>query len=62
MGAVPKSRISKRRKRNRRGHDKIQAVKLVRCQTCDAFHQPHHMCPQCGSFRGIQIIDIDEEF
>lgn len=61
MGAVPKSRVGPRRKRNRRGHDKIQPVKLVRCKHCDAFHQPHHMCPTCGTYRGIQIVDVDED-
>ena len=61
MGAVPKSRISKRRKGNRRSHDRLKAVTLVRCSTCEAYHRPHHMCPECGTFRGIQIIELEDE-
>lgn len=56
MGALPKSRISPRRRRARRTHYKIEAVKLVPCTSCSAMHRPHHLCPACGSYRGMQVI------
>jgi large subunit ribosomal protein L32 len=61
MGAVPKSKIGPRRKRLRRTHYKLEAVRLVPCSTCNELHRPHHMCPNCGSYRGIEIVDMSEE-
>lgn len=61
MGAVPKSKIGPRRRRLRRTHYKLTAVGLVRCETCEAMHRPHHMCPNCGSLRGVQIVEMDED-
>ncbi len=61
MGAVPKSRIGPRRRRLRRTHYKLRPVALVRCQTCQEFHRPHHVCPNCGSFRGVEVIAVEEE-
>jgi large subunit ribosomal protein L32 len=61
MGAVPKSRIGPRRKRLRRTHYKMGPVALVPCETCQEFHQPHRVCPNCGSYRGVEIIALEEE-
>jgi large subunit ribosomal protein L32 len=61
MGAVPKSRISPRRRRNRRAQTKMTPVTIVRCPRCDSYHRPHHVCPDCGTFRGIQILEMDDE-
>jgi large subunit ribosomal protein L32 len=60
MGAVPKHRISPRRKAKRRTHYKLQPVALVRCGHCEAYHRPHHVCPACGTYRGIEIIQIED--
>lgn len=60
MGAVPKHRIGPRRKAKRRTHYKIEPVTLVRCPHCDAYHRPHHVCPTCGTYRGIEIIAIED--
>lgn len=61
MGAVPKSRIGPRRKRLRRTHYKLHPVQLVPCETCSELHRPHHVCPNCGSYRGVEIIAVEEE-
>jgi large subunit ribosomal protein L32 len=61
MGAVPKSRIGPRRKRLRRTHYKLPRLALAPCETCGELHRPHHVCPHCGSFRGVEIIEIEEE-
>jgi large subunit ribosomal protein L32 len=61
MGAVPNSKVGPRRKRLRRTHDKLTPPALVRCQTCNAYHQPHHICPTCGSYRGMRVIDLEDE-
>ena len=61
MGAVPKSRISPRRRRQRRTHYKAAAIPLVACDTCGALRPPHRVCPACGSYKGVQIVAVDEE-
>lgn len=61
MGAVPKSRIGPRRRRLRRTHYKLTAVALARCETCKELHRPHHMCPHCGSYRGVEIVSVKDE-
>jgi large subunit ribosomal protein L32 len=61
MGAVPKSKVGPRRKRLRRTHYKIEAVALAPCPTCGEPHRPHHVCPSCGSYRGIQVLELNED-
>jgi large subunit ribosomal protein L32 len=61
MGAVPNSRIGPRRKRLRRTHYKAALVALVPCETCGQLHRPHHVCPFCGSYRGVEVIRIEDE-
>jgi large subunit ribosomal protein L32 len=60
MGAVPKSRIGPTRRRKRRTHLKLKPVKLVRCENCQEYQRPHHLCEACGTFRGMQVIEVDE--
>lgn len=61
MGALPKSRISPRRRRARRTHYKIEPIKLVRCETCDGWHRPHFVCQTCGTYRGMQVIEEEQD-
>jgi len=34
---------------------------LVTCPQCGAPVRPHHVCLSCGTYRGIQVIEIEEE-
>jgi len=61
MPAVPKRKISKTRGRNRRSHWKAKAARLVTCLQCGAPVRPHHVCLSCGTYRGIEVIEIEEE-
>ena len=59
--AVPKRKTSKTRRDKRRAHDAIQFnVALVRCETCAAWKQRHHVCQECGTYRGRKVFDIEE--
>ncbi|HWV36428.1 MAG TPA: 50S ribosomal protein L32 [Thermomicrobiales bacterium] len=60
MGALPKQRVSRARQGNRRRHHFIAALNLVECQNCRAKKRPHHVCPTCGTYRGRQVIEIEE--
>lgn len=61
MGALPKRKISKSRRANRRSHWKLSPRRLVTCPQCGAPVRPHHVCLACGSYRGTQVIEIEEE-
>lgn len=61
MGALPKRRISSRRRRNRRSHLKLHVPQLVACPQCGAPKRPHHVCLACGTYQGDQVIEIEEE-
>lgn len=59
MGALPKQRISRARQGNRRRHHFIPALQLVACDNCKSMRRPHHVCPNCGTYRGRQVIEIE---
>ena len=54
--ANPKHRHSKQRKRKRRTHYKIEAPNVVACGNCGAPKLHHHICDECGFYRGRLII------
>lgn len=58
MGAVPKKRISRARQGNRRSHHKIKIPEITICPNCRQARQTHHVCPNCGVYRGRQVLEI----
>lgn len=60
MGALPKQKISRHRQGNRRRHHFIAPLQLVECRECRSKKRPHHVCPTCGTYRGRQVIEIEE--
>lgn len=58
--ALPKRKMSKMKSRKRRTHYKAALPTVVRCPQCDELKVPHHVCPSCGTYRGRQVLSIDE--
>jgi large subunit ribosomal protein L32 len=57
MGALPKQRVSKARKGRRRSHFRLDLPQLEACPKCKTMKVAHHVCPECGTYRGkIQIL------
>jgi len=54
--AHPKSKISKQRRDKRRSHDAIAGATLCTCSHCGAMIERHRVCPDCGYYRGQQLI------
>ena len=54
--AVPKRRISRARRGNRRALQGIPKIQLVSCTNCGTAIRPHHICSSCGFYRGKQIL------
>lgn len=61
MGPLPKRKISRRRRNNRRAHDALSLKHLVRCDNCGEYKQSHTVCPSCGFYNGEQVIDVEEK-
>ncbi|MEN9922351.1 MAG: ribosomal protein large subunit ribosomal protein [Candidatus Parcubacteria bacterium] len=43
---------------NRRSHHALQAPSLATCTNCSAKHRPHHMCLECGYYKGRMVVDM----
>ncbi|NDY42179.1 50S ribosomal protein L32 [Dissulfurirhabdus thermomarina] len=50
--AVPKRKISRSRRGNRRSHDRLRVRSLSPCPQCTEPRPPHRVCPHCGAYRG----------
>ncbi len=61
MGALPKRKISKGRRNRRRLHDRLKPPALVPCENCGEMKLPHTVCLSCGTYKGREIIEIEEE-
>jgi large subunit ribosomal protein L32 len=60
MGAVPKTKVSRHRRGNRRQHQRLEAPTLVPCRDCGVLMRAHHVCKSCGKYRGRQVIEMKE--
>lgn len=59
--AVPFRKVSNTRGRKRRTHYKISANTTVKCQKCGEPVRPHRVCKNCGTYKGKEIIEKEEE-
>jgi len=50
--AHPKHKTSKQRRNKRRTHYKAVAATLSKCSNCGWAIKYHHVCPECGFYRG----------
>ena len=58
--AVPKKKVSKQRKRKRRGNHRAEVPALSTCPKCGDMKQPHRVGPTCGTYKGEQVIEVEE--
>jgi large subunit ribosomal protein L32 len=57
----PKNRHSKSRRGKRRSHDFLTAPTLSVCGNCGRGVLPHRVCPNCGYYKGRQVIEVKED-
>jgi large subunit ribosomal protein L32 len=55
--AVPKKKISRARRDNRRSHDALKAASYVECSNCGELKRPHHVCVDCGHYDGREVTE-----
>lgn len=54
---VVRMRATRAHRDNRRSHHALTNPAVAKCE-CGAPHVRHRACPQCGKYRGKQVIDI----
>ncbi len=59
--AVPKRRTSKSKARKRRTHQKTSAPNLTKCSQCGEVKLPHNVCMECGTYKGREVLNSDED-
>jgi len=59
--AVPKRRTSKSKRDQRRAHDALGIPARSKCPQCGEPKLPHRVCPNCGTYRGREVIRTEEE-
>jgi large subunit ribosomal protein L32 len=45
----------------RRAHDAIEVPSLSLCSNCGSPKLPHRVCPECGYYKGRQVIEGAED-
>ncbi|HTS89647.1 MAG TPA: 50S ribosomal protein L32 [Gemmatimonadales bacterium] len=58
--AVPKRKLSKSRKRLRRGHHRAASMPAQACPRCSSPKLPHRVCPTCGYYRGKKMVEVED--
>lgn len=59
--AVPKRKTSKSKRDMRRTHKKTAGPNLMNCPQCSEAKLPHHACGSCGTYKGREVLDTDED-
>ncbi|UCE63118.1 MAG: 50S ribosomal protein L32 [Nitrospirota bacterium] len=58
--ANPKHKISRARRDKRRTHKKITPPNLSICPQCHEPKLPHTTCLNCGTYKGMAVIAVQE--
>ncbi|MCH9031674.1 MAG: 50S ribosomal protein L32 [candidate division Zixibacteria bacterium] len=58
--AHPKRRHSRARGRKRRTNWKIDVPTVVACKSCGQKKLQHFICPNCGFYREMEMIEVDD--
>ncbi|WP_129672392.1 50S ribosomal protein L32 [Candidatus Chloroploca sp. Khr17] len=56
MGAVPKRKVSRHRRGNRRQHLALTPPVIVTCPACGKPMRAHYTCKACGTYKGRQVV------
>jgi len=62
MGALPKRKVSQVRRDRRRAHYlRLRMPGMAPCPQCHTLRLAHHVCPNCGTYDGEQVIEMKEK-
>ena len=60
--AVPKKKVSRSRRNNRRSHHAVPRPTLSECPNCGEVKRPHHICGACGHYRDREVTEPKGDF
>jgi large subunit ribosomal protein L32 len=46
------------RRDRRRSHLALKATQLTECPQCHEMRLPHHVCLNCGTYDGVQVLEM----
>lgn len=55
---VNRMRATRSHRNNRRSHHALTVVRFSKCQNCQALHQSHRICMNCGTYNGRKVLDL----
>jgi large subunit ribosomal protein L32 len=58
--AVPKRKVSRMKRNNRRAHDALKAPTYVEDKDSGELRRPHHIDRKSGRYRGRQVITVKD--
>lgn len=44
--------------KKRRSHHALGKERLSKCPACGTMHLAHHVCQNCGAYRGKELINV----
>ena len=59
--AVPRKKVSRMKRGQRRAHDALSAPAYVEDKDSGELRRPHHIDLKSGRYRGRQVITIEDE-
>jgi len=60
--AVPKRKVSRMKRGNRRAHDSLKQPTYVEDKDTGELRRPHHVDLKTGLYRGRQVLEPKEEY
>ncbi len=55
---VVRMRHTKSHTANRRSHHALKSTNFAKCTNCAALKLRHNVCPACGFYRGVKVLDL----
>ena len=60
--AVPKRKHSRSRRNKKRGSNYVlKKPTLAKCGHCNEPIVSHRICPSCGYYGGVEVLQVDED-
>jgi large subunit ribosomal protein L32 len=60
LAGNPVKKLTNTRQRTRMAHKHVRAFNLSRCPQCQSVKLPHRACPNCGYYRGREVVSKEE--